>query len=165
MRGSSFTFDHIDLLEYDFHRVTLNRRSSYIESPKWFKKKGVTINPNNSKDNNCFQYAIIVALNHQNIDHHPERISKLKPFISNYNWKDIQFPAHSKDWRKFKSNDKTIALNVLYVPYNKRQEASDDENENVYDGTKYMRPPYTSKYNNKRDIRFNLLMIVDENNN
>ena len=76
-----------------------------------------------------------------------------------------EFPAHSKDWRKFESNNKTIALNVLYVLYNKRQEANDDENENVYDGTKHMRPAYTSKYNNKRDIRFNLLMIVDENNN
>ena len=34
MKGSSFTFDHIDLLEYDLHRVTLNRTSSYIESLK-----------------------------------------------------------------------------------------------------------------------------------
>ena len=39
VRGSSFTFDHIDLLEYDFHRVTLNRGSSYIESPKWLKTR------------------------------------------------------------------------------------------------------------------------------
>ena len=83
IRGSSFTFDHIDLLEYDFHRVTLNRGSSYIESPKWLKNKGVTINTKNFKDNNCFQYAIITALNYQSFDHHPERISKLKPFINN----------------------------------------------------------------------------------
>ena len=88
MKGSSFTFDHIDLLEYDLHRVTLNRASSHTESPYWLKNKGVTKNPKNTKDNNCFQYAIIAALNHQNIDHHPERISKLKPFINNYNWKD-----------------------------------------------------------------------------
>ena len=53
---------------------------------------------------------------------------------------------------------------VIYIPYNKRQEANDDENENVCDGTKYIRPEYTSKYNNKRDIRVNLLMIADENN-
>ena len=97
MKWSSFTFDHIDLLEYDLHRVTLNRVSSYIESPKWLKKKGVTINPKSTKDNNFFQNAIIAALNHQNIDHHPERISKLNPFFNNCNWKDIEFPAHSKD--------------------------------------------------------------------
>ena len=25
------------------------------------------------------------------------------------------------DWRKFECNNKTIALNILYVPYNKEQ--------------------------------------------
>ena len=89
MRGSSVTFDHIDLLEYHLHKISLNRGSSSIESPEWIKNKGVTINPKNTKDNNCFQYAIIAALNHKNIDHHPERISKLKPLINNCNWKDI----------------------------------------------------------------------------
>ena len=63
----------------------------------------------------CFQYAITAALNHQNIIHHPERISKLRSFINNYSWKDIQFPSHLKDWRKFEQNNKTIALNILYV--------------------------------------------------
>ena len=74
----------------------------------------------------------------------------------------MEFPAHSKDWRKFECNNKTIALNVLFMPYNRRQ-VNDDENE--FDGTKHIRPAYTSKYNNKRDTRVNLLMIADENNN
>ena len=128
MRGISFTFDHIDLLEYHLHKISLNRGSSYIESPEWIKNKGVTINPKNIKDNNCFQYSIIAALKHQNIDHYPERISKLKPFINNYNWKDIEFPSHSKDWRKCECNNKTIALNVLFVPYNERKDVNDEEN-------------------------------------
>ena len=54
--------------------------------------KKVTINPKNAKDNNCFQYAIIAALNYQNIGHHLERISKLEPFINKYNCKDTEFP-------------------------------------------------------------------------
>ena len=45
--------------------------------------KGVTINPKNNKDNNCFQYATTAGLNDQNIDCHPQRISKIKPFINN----------------------------------------------------------------------------------
>ena len=56
--------------------------------------------------------------------------------------KDIEFPAHSKDWKKFECNNKTIALNVLYLPYNAKQEINnddDDENEYEYDGTKYIR--------------------------
>ena len=83
MKGSSFTFEHIDLLEYHLHKISLNRDSSYINSPEWIKNKGVTINPKNAENNTCFQYAITAALNHQNIGHHPERISKLKPFINN----------------------------------------------------------------------------------
>ena len=122
MRGSSFPFDHIDLLEYDFHRVTLNRGSSCIKSPEWLLNKRVTINPKKVGDDNCFMYGIIAALNHYDIDNHPERISKLRPFIDNYNWDEIEFPAHSKYWRKFESNNKTTASNVLYVPYNKIQE-------------------------------------------
>ena len=58
-------------------------------------------------------------MNHQNINHNPERISHLKPFTNNYSSKDIEFPSHSKDWRKFERNNKTIALNILFIPYKK----------------------------------------------
>ena len=81
MKGSSFTFDRVDLLEHHFHEASLNRGSSYIKSPEWIKNKGVIINPKNTKNDKCFQHAIIAALNHQNIGHQPERISKLKPSI------------------------------------------------------------------------------------
>ena len=81
MRGSSFTFERIDLLEYHLHKISLNRGSSYIESPEWIKNKGVTINPKNTKDNNCFQYAITADLNHQNIDHHPKEFLNLNHLL------------------------------------------------------------------------------------
>ena len=84
-------------------------------------------------------------MNYQNIDDQSERISKLKPFIDNYNWNDIKLPSRSKDWRKFELNKKTIALNIPYVPYN----------------TKQIKQAYISKYNNERDSQVNLLMITD----
>ena len=121
MKGSNFTFERNDLLEYHLHKISLNRGSSYIKSPEWIKNKRVIINPKNTENNMCFQYAITAALNHQNIDHHSERLCKPRPFINNYNWKDIEFPSHSEDWRKFEQNNKTIALNILYVPYNSKQ--------------------------------------------
>ena len=40
-----------------------------------------------NKNNDCFKYVITVALNHSN------------------------------DWKKFEQNNKTVALNFLYVPY------------------------------------------------
>ena len=65
-----------------------------------------------------------VALNHQNIDNHPERISKFKPFIDQYNWDGIDFPAGIKNWKKFERNNKTIALNILNItPQNQKNKS------------------------------------------
>ena len=38
-------------------------------------------------------------------------ISKFKPFVDQYNWKEINFPLHKKDWKKFEPNNKSMALN------------------------------------------------------
>ena len=95
-KGSDFIFESVDLLSYSFHKISLKRGKSYIKSPEWVINKRATINPKN-KDNKCFQYSITVALNHQNIENHPERISNIKPFVNQYNWKDIDFPARIKD--------------------------------------------------------------------
>ena len=167
MKGSSYIFEHIDLLEYHLHKISLNRGSSYIKSFALITNKGVTLNPKNTKDNKCFQYAIIAALKYNVIDHHPERISKLKPFINEYNCKDIEFPSHLKDWKKFERNNKTIALNILYVPYNAKHinNENDNENGNYYDDTKEIRIACKSKYNNIRDTQVVLLMITNGNSN
>ena len=114
MRGSEFEFDGIHLLYYNFNKISLNRSGSYMESAKWIKDKKSIINPNNN-DYKCFQYAIIVALNHDKINKDPQRVSKIKPFINQYNWNDIDFPSTGKDWKKFELNNESIALNILYV--------------------------------------------------
>ena len=76
MRGSDFELDGVNLLYYDFNKISLNRGESYIVSPKWLKDKKSTINPKNN-DHKCFQYAVTLALNLDNIDNHPERTSKV----------------------------------------------------------------------------------------
>ena len=64
MKGSEFIRDSVDLLYYQLQKTSLKRTgSSYIDSPKWLKNKKATINPKNN-DDNCFQYALTVALNH-----------------------------------------------------------------------------------------------------
>ena len=55
------------------------------------------------------------------------------------------FPSHKKDWKKFESNNKSIALNVSYVPYN----------------TEEIIHAYKSKHNLKRENQVILLMITD----
>ena len=117
--GSNFVFESVDLLSYHIHKTSLKRGKSYIKSPEWILNKRATINPKN-KDNKCFQYSITVALNHQNIENHPERISNIKPFIDQYNWEGIDFPAGIRNWKKFERNNKTIALNILFISHNEK---------------------------------------------
>ena len=82
----------------------MKRGKSYLKSPPWLSVKKTTINQKNN-DHKCFQYAITVALNHQKIEDHPERISNIKHFINQYNFKGINFPVGIKDWQKFQQNN------------------------------------------------------------
>ena len=143
MKGSDFEFDGVNFLYYDFNKISLNRGGSYIDSPKWLKDKKSTINPKNN-DDKCFQYAVTLALNLDKINKGPQRISKIKPFINQYNWKDIDFPPTNKDWRKFELNNE-IALNILYVPHN----------------TRIIQVAYKSKNNLTCDKQVILSMITD----
>ena len=117
MRESEFVPDSIDLLYYHLQKIGLKRGGSYIDSPEWLKNKKATINTENN-DDNCFQYALTVALNDQNIGKNPQIITKIKSFIDRYNWEETDFASHSKVWKKFEQNNKTIALNILFAPHN-----------------------------------------------
>ena len=144
MKGSDFEFDGVNLLYYDFNKISLNRGRSYIESAKWIKDKKSTINTKNN-DYKCFQYAVTVALNHDKINKHPQGVSKIKPFIDQYNWNNRDFPSTSKDWKKFELNNESIALNILYVPHK----------------TGKIHLAYKSKHNLTRKNQVILLMITD----
>ena len=39
----------------------------------------------------------MILLKHESIGKHPERISKIKPYIGQYGWNEIYFPTGSKD--------------------------------------------------------------------
>ena len=77
-RVSEFVFDSVDLLHHNLHKISLNRVGSYIHFPQWLKNEKATINPKNNEDK-CFQYAVIAALNYQNIKKkkNRQRISKI----------------------------------------------------------------------------------------
>ena len=85
-----------------------------------------------------------LALNLDNIEENPQRISQIKPFINQYNRKDIDFPPTNKDWRKLELNN-NIALNILYIPHN----------------TKKIQLAYRSKNNLTCDKQIILSMITD----
>ena len=94
-----------------------------------------------------FQHALTAALYYEQIKSYAEGISNIKPFIDQCNWKEIDFPTHKKDWKKFELNNKSIAPNVLYIPYN----------------TEKVRHACKSKYNKETENQVVLLMITDGN--
>ena len=143
MNKSNLTYDRVRVFYYKLHKISINRSGgSYIDTPDWIKNKKATINPKNKNDDKYMQYAISIALNHEQILISLQRITKTKPFINKFNWKDINFPSHREDWNTFEKNNKSIALNIFYVPYN----------------TKQIRPAYVSKYNYDIENQANLLM-------
>ena len=113
---------------------------SELNSLGWLQsKKEAIIN-----DDNDFQITLDDGLNYQNIEKDPPRISKLKSYINKYNWEGIKFPAGPKEWKKLERNNKTIALNILFVKYN----------------TKTIRVAYRSEHNTKRKKQVILLMTT-----
>ena len=130
MKKSELVFDSVDLLYYKLHKTSLSHCGSYIDSPKWLKNK-----KNNNKS----------PLNYEQIKSHLEKISKIKPLINLYNWKEIIFPSHKRDWKKFESSNNSIVLNILCVHYN----------------TKEIKSAYVSKHNSIRKHQVILLIITD----
>ena len=65
IKDSDFVLDYVHLLYYKCHKINLNRSSPY-----W-------INPMN-KESKCYQYAVTVALNHDEIKKDQQRIVTIK---------------------------------------------------------------------------------------
>ena len=135
-RGSEFTPDRVELLDYDFHAIDIRRAESYIMSPDWIASKKATINPKNEKDNKCFQWSIIAGLNYNNIKE--KELKKLLKFRR----VDADFSSYQRDQEKFEQENNSIALNVLLE----------------------IKLAYKSSYN-KRKNQVILPMINDEANN
>ena len=143
MRRSDFIFDSVQKMYYKCHKLNFRRGGSHIDYPDWIKQKKPTINPKN-KDDKFLQYAVMVALYYEEIKRNSEGVSNIKPFINKYKRKRINFPSKIDDWKTFKKNSPTIALNILYI---KEREIC---------------PAYISKINSDCEKQIILLMIPDE---
>ena len=120
------------------------RGSSYIDLPKFLKEKKAIINMQN-KDNKCFLWCVLRALNPK--DKNPERIDgKLKEKENTLNMKGIKHPVSLKDINKFETLNSNISITVF--GYN--------EKDKVY-------PLRSSPYKN-RDNKINLMLIEGEEN-
>ena len=84
---SSYVYESVEGLSIHFHKIDLNRGSSYIPPPDWLKNKEAIINPQNTEDNICFMFALTIAFIHKEIGKNSGCISKqLIEHIPKYSW-------------------------------------------------------------------------------
>ena len=102
MKGSEFVFDYVHLLYHKYLEINPNRGGSYIDSLDWIKNEKATINLINKKDNKCFQYALIVVLNYEEIKKYQQRMTKIKLFINKCYWEGINFPLEKDDMKNLR---------------------------------------------------------------
>ena len=113
MPESGFTLDKIMHLNINFHWLALTGCSSYTKLPTWIASKKAMINPKNNNEE-CFKWAVIAALHHEEIKQNPERISLLQHYEDQYNWNGLEFPLAIQKISKFEKNNPGIAVNLLF---------------------------------------------------
>ena len=76
--------------------------SSYIELPKYLKKKEAIINVKN-QDDECLKWAFLSALHPVEHGSHPDRVSKYKPYENELNLEffPVTSPDHAHWKRRF----------------------------------------------------------------
>ena len=71
------------------------------------------INPKN-KDKECFKWAVIAGLHHEEIKKDHQRTSKLEPYENQYSWEGLEFPGSINKIAKFEKNNPGMAVYVLF---------------------------------------------------
>ena len=116
--GSGWYFKEIIRLEIHVVEYKPMKGGSYIPLPKFITKKKTIINIQN-KDNKCFLWSILRYLHPKEI--HGERLTDLKKYENDLNFKGINFPIKVKDITKFeKQNPNLPGINVFSVNDNNK---------------------------------------------
>ena len=64
-----------------------------LYSSEWLRIKKESI----TNEDICFQNSLNDSLDYQKIKKDPQKISRLKPYINQYNWKSIKLPSDKED--------------------------------------------------------------------
>ena len=67
------------------------------------------MNPKNEKDEKCFQCALTLALNYNEINK-----KELENIFKRIKHEDTDFSSQQRDWENYEQNNESTALNVLF---------------------------------------------------
>ena len=118
LNGSGWYFKEVIRLEIHIVEYKPMKGGSFIPLPKFITKKKSIINIQN-KDNKCFLWSILRYLHP--IQMNEVRLTDLKKYENDLNFKGIDFPIKVKDITKFeKRNPNLPGINVLSVNDNNK---------------------------------------------
>ena len=110
--GSGWVFVEVENLTLHTDIWDPIKANSYIKLPDKLKNKNAIVNMTN-KDNKCFLWCVLRALNPSK-DKHPSRIDgDLKSKENTLNMEGIPYPVNLKDIKRFEKQNPDISVSVL----------------------------------------------------
>ena len=139
-QGSGWVVTRVLCLYVNIAKYAPLEGSSYIELPKYLKKKKAIVNVQNT-DQKCLMWGLLSALHPVEHGSHPDRVSKYKPYENELNFAGVGFPITLKDIPNVEKQN-NLAINVF-----------------GYSESTRIHPLYITKDNDKSPI--NLLLISE----
>ena len=97
-------------MEININKFTQILGSSFLELAATIRRKQICINLINN-DDDCFKWAVLLAMYLVEHGKHPERVNKYKEHASKLNFNGIQFPVTVTQIPKFEAhNDTSISV-------------------------------------------------------
>ena len=117
-KGSGWYFKEVIRLEIHIVEYKPMKGGSYIPLPNFIMRKKAIINMEN-EDDKCFLWSILRYLHPR--EKHSARISDLKKYENDLNFKQINFPIKVKDITKFENQNPDLpGINVFSVKENNK---------------------------------------------
>lgn len=111
-KGSGWTFGHIEKLEIQLNEYKPLKGSSYIPLPKKLAAKKAIVNVKN-EDQQCFKWAILSALHHEEVDQKSShRVKQYEKWTDELRFDGIDFPASFRGIDRFEKLNEGIKVNV-----------------------------------------------------
>lgn len=94
-------------------RIPYHVGHGYFPLPRELSNKKAVVNVENSNQSNCFLYAILSALYHEEIVSNQQRMSKYDVFLNKVNMEGIQLPFNTSQLSRFHKINPQLAVNIL----------------------------------------------------